>query len=442
MTRIRRGLDVPIAGQPKQAIENGPVLRSVALMGADYPGMLPTMKVKEGEQVIKGQALFTDKQNPSIVYTAPASGLIRAVNRGARRVFQSLVIDLDENQGKGVEFTAFKDLNALTAEQVKEQLLASGLWTAIRTRPFGKVPAPQSTPSSLFINAMDSNPLAANPEVVISAAQDDFNNGVTVLSKLVARVFVTKAAGTTFATGPIQASEFSGPHPAGLVGTHIHFLDPVSAKRTAWHLNYQDVIAIGRLFSTGELDSSRVISLAGPVVKNPRLVRTLVGAAVSDLTDAEVSVSDYRVISGSVLSGRTAKGVEAYVGRYHLQVSILEEGREREMLHYLRPGANSFSVLNTYLGKLLHKTFNMTTTTNGSARAMVPVGTYEQVMPLDILPTQLLRSILVGDTDTAQALGCLELEEEDLGLCTYVCPGKYEYGPILRDVLTRIEVEG
>jgi Na+-transporting NADH:ubiquinone oxidoreductase subunit A len=240
----------------------------------------------------------------------------------------------------------------------------------------------------------------------------------------------------------MPAHEFSGPHPAGLVGTHIHFLDPVSVKKTVWHLGYQDVIAIGVLFREGRLDVQRVIALAGPAVKNPRLIKVRVGASLQDITRDETVEGESRLISGSILSGRTGVDTEAFLGRYHTQVAVLAEGREREFIHYLRPGFHRHSVLGIYMGKWFNKLFPMTTSSNGSPRAMVPVGTYEAVMPLDILPTQLLRYILVGDTDMAQALGVLELDEEDVGLCTYVCPGKYEYGPILRDVLTRIQVEG
>lgn len=442
MIKLKRGLDLPVAGQPAQAVSEGPAVRSVALLGADYLGMQPTMKVAEGDHVVQGQVLFTDKKCPAVAFTAPATGRVRAINRGARRVFQSLVIDVKEGSAEAQTFPAHTALEALTAAQVQEQLLASGLWTALRTRPFGRIPVPGSQPSSLFVTAMDTSPLAADPAVVIRARQQDFNDGLTVLSRLVPKVFVCKAAGAAFQTGALPVHEFSGPHPAGLVGTHIHFLDPVSASKRVWHLNYQDVIAIGVLFREGRLDVSRVVALAGPQVKNPRLVRTRIGASLDDLVAGELAAGENRVVSGSLLAGRTAAGVEAWLGRYHLQVSVLAEGREREFVHYLRPGLDRHSVFSIYLGKWVRKLFPLTTSSNGSPRAMVPVGTYEAVMPLDILPTQLLRYVLVGDTDMAQQLGVLELEEEDLGLCTYVCPGKYEYGPILRDVLTRIEQEG
>ena len=444
MVKIKRGLDIPITGAPSQQISDMSSVRSVAILGADYMGMKPTMKVAEGDRVVKGQPLFADKKNPQVIFTAPITGRVRAINRGAKRVFQSLVIDCESNSSEQITFRQYNrdQLANLNRDGVIEQLVASGLWTAIRTRPFSKIPDPTTTPSAIFVNAMDTNPLAADPEIVIKQQHEAFEDGLALVSKLADKLYVCKAEKAQFSTGKFNAHEFSGAHPAGLVGTHIHFLHPASASRVVWHLNYQDVIAIGKLFATGELDSTRIIALAGASVKQPRLAKTIVGASLLDMTTGELSGSDNRIISGSVLSGRHAQGVEAYLGRYHLQVSVIPEAKEREMLHYMKLGSHRFSALGVYLGRWLGKKFNMTTSSNGSPRAMVPVGIYEDIMPLDILPTQLLRYLLVGDTDMAQSLGCLELDEEDLALCTFVCPGKYEYGPILRDVLDAIEKEG
>jgi Na+-transporting NADH:ubiquinone oxidoreductase subunit A len=259
-------------------------------------------------------------------------------------------------------------------------------------------------------------------------------------------VFLCKAEGVQLpgeGLANVHSESFAGPHPAGLAGTHIHFLDPVSASKSVWSIGYQDVIAIGKLFTTGRLWVERIVALGGPVVEQPRLLRTRLGANLDELSAGELQPGNNRVISGSVFGGRTAHGAYAFLGRYHVQVSCLHEGKERELMHYLRAGVEKHSVLNIFISKLMGaKQFAFSTSTNGSPRAMVPVGNYEEVMPLDILATQLLRSLIVGDTEMAQKLGCLELDEEDLALCSYVCAGKYEYGPILRDNLTRIEMEG
>ena len=443
--QIKKGLDLPITGAPKQTIENGPTIRTVAVLGRDYVGMKPTMSVQVGDRVKKGQIIFSDKKNEGVVFTAPAAGTVSAINRGYKRVLQSVVIDIDGEEEETFPAYAPTELSSLGREKVQDNLVNSGLWTAFRTRPFGKIPAPDSVPNSIFVNAMDSNPLAANPEVVIAEDAEAFQQGLDVLANLTqGKVFLCKAAGASIGgNGNAIEAEFAGPHPAGLPSTHIHFLDPVNSKKTVWTINYQDVIAIGKLLTTGKLHNDRVIALAGPQVQNPRLIRTHLGASTDEIVAGGLKEGENRVISGSVLAGEIATGAYAYLGRYDLQVSVLREGRERKVLEYMQPGKEKHSVMNVFLSKFMPgKQFPFTTTTNGSARAMVPVGAYEEVMPLDILPTQLLRSLIVGDTEMAQKLGALELDAEDLALCTYVCPGKYEYGPILRDVLTRIETEG
>lgn len=446
MIRIKRGLDLPITGAPEQRIQAGRPARSVAVIGFDYHGMKPTMAVQVGDRVKLGQVLFSDKKTPGVVYTAPGAGTVSAIHRGEQRVLQSVVIDLDGDDA--VEFARYADaeIDRLDEQLVRQNLIDSGLWTALRTRPFSKVPAIDARPHSIFVTAMDTHPLAADPVVVISEHKEDFARGLRVLARI-APVVVCHADGTQMpcsGLANVRSETFAGPHPAGLAGTHIHFLDPVDAEKSVWSLNYQDTIAIGKLFASGRLWTERFVALAGPMVEKPRLVRTRLGVSLDELTAGELKVGKaVRVISGSVFGGRTSRGACAYLGRYHLQVSCLEEGTEREMLHYLRAGANKHSVMNLYISKLAAgRLFDFTTSTNGSPRAMVPIGNYEEVMPLDILPTQLLRSLIVGDTEMAQKLGCLELDEEDLALCTYVCAGKYEYGPILRDNLTRIEKEG
>jgi Na+-transporting NADH:ubiquinone oxidoreductase subunit A len=449
MIRIKRGLDLPISGKPSQTIQDGPRIRNVALVGFDYNGLKPTMAVQAGDKVRLGQVVFTDKKNPGVQYTAPATGTVAAINRGAKRVFQSLVIEVDAGSTEQETFKSWPaaEFAGLGREEIRDNLVASGLWTALRTRPFSKVPGVDSTPHSIFVTAIDTNPLAAEPALVIAEDSEAFANGLALLSRLTeGKVYVCQAAGTATsqvaAAANIVTEEFSGPHPAGLVGTHIHFLDPVGPGKTVWHIGYQDVIAVGKLFVTGHLSTDRVVALGGPVVDNPRMVRTRLGASTDELTAGQLEGTNNRVISGSVLSGRTARGPVAYLGRYDVQVTALREGNNRPLLGWISPGADRFSAMRIYLSQFTKgKTFAFNTNTNGSPRAIVPIGAYEKVMPLDILPTQLLRLLVVGDIEVAQQLGALELDEEDLALCTYVCPGKYDYGPILRDNLTLIEKE-
>ncbi|MBI1312172.1 Na(+)-translocating NADH-quinone reductase subunit A [bacterium] len=448
MKRITKGLNIPIANPPEQKIYDGPEVQSVALLGADFIGMKPTMDVSEGDVVKCGQLLFTDKKTAGVRFTAPVAGTVTAVNRGARRAFQSVVIEPAGDDA--VEFPKLgnRDVTSLSRDEVVSTLAESGLWTSLRTRPFSRVPSSEDAPHSLFITATDTNPLCPVPEVVINQRPDDFRFGVQVLRKLTdGAVYLVSSPGVTLPgeeLSGITDVEFEGPHPAGLVGTHIHFLDPVGPSKTVWHIGYQDVIEVGHLFRTGRLDPTRVISLAGPGVKNPRLIRTVRGASIDSLTADELCDGELRVISGSVLSGRTRDDVNQWLGRYHLQVSVIAEGREREFLGWQRPGLDRFSIKRVFASAFLRRgePLPMTTSTGGSRRAMVPIGMYEDVMPLDILPTFLLRALITGDTEQATSLGAMELDEEDLALCTFACPGKYEYGPMLRKCLTTIEREG
>lgn len=446
MITIKKGLDLPIAGTPSQVISDGKAINKVALLGEEYVGMRPTMHVRVGDEVKKAQVLFEDKKNPGVLFTSPVSGKVVEINRGARRVLQSVVIEVAGDDQVTFDKFEANQLASLDREAVKTQLVDSGLWTSLRTRPFSKVPAIDSTTQAIFVTAMDTNPLAAEPAVIINEQSEAFVAGLDVLSALTeGKVYVCKKGNSLPRSSQSNVEEhvFDGPHPAGLPGTHMHFLYPVNAETVAWSINYQDVIAIGKLFLTGELFSERVVSLAGPVVNKPRLIRTVMGASLDQLTSNEIMPGEVRVISGSVLSGVKASGPHAYLGRYHMQVSVLREGREKDFLGWAMPGKNKFSVTRAFLGHLFKgQLFNMTTTTNGSDRSMVPIGNYEKVLPLDMEPTLLLRDLCAGDSDSAQALGALELDEEDLALCTFVCPGKYEYGQLLRECLDKIEKEG
>ncbi|MEO1617872.1 MAG: Na(+)-translocating NADH-quinone reductase subunit A [Planctomycetota bacterium] len=449
MITIKEGLDLPILGNPAQHIEAAPNVRQVALLGDDYIGMKPTMLVAESDKVKLGQPLFNDKKTEGVTYTSPAAGTVAAVIRGAKRKFEAIVIDVDDSPADSdvIEFST-SDVQSMNAESAAELLLETGLWTSLRTRPYGKIPTPGTKPSSIFVQAIDTNPLAACPATVMGDRKDQFTLGLSLLTKLTeGTVHVCKAPGTEIpgeSVSGVQVTEFGGPHPAGLVGTHIHELDPVGPGKIVWYIGYQDVIAIGSLLTTGKLDVRRVISLAGPVIEKPRLLETRVGASITELIDGEYDHdTKIRPISGSVLCGRSAYEPHHFLGRFHTQVSVLEEGDEREFLGWQKPGFDKYSTTKVFASAMFPTTkFAFTTSTGGSERAMVPLGTYEKVMPLDILPTQLLRALIVRDTDQAQQLGALELEEEDLALCTFVCPGKYEYGSLLRENLSTIEREG
>jgi len=444
--RIRRGLNVPVSGLPDQSVSAGSRVGSVAVQGADFTGLKPRMLVEEGESVTIGQALFFDKRDPDVMFTAPASGRVSQINRGARRVLQSVVIEMLETQSDASDYHELVALDpaAMSLNELRKPLYASGLWSAFRTRPYSKVPQSGSQPDAIFVTAMDTQPLSADPAVVVNNYADAFQQGLVVLGRLTAGpVYLCTAADWQ---GPIadsvQHAVFDGPHPAGLPGTHIHHLHPVNAQRTVWHIGYQDVIAFGKLFGEGCLWAERVVALGGEGFTEPRLVLTRLGASINELADGELKTdAAVRLISGSVLNGRAAEGAAAFLGRYHQQVTALHEQGTRKLFGWFRSGAYSFA------GRLSGRNpqpgrYSITTAQHGRPTALIPIDAFDKVMPLDILPVPLLKALLIKDTDQAQRLGCLELAPEDLALCSFVCPGKNDYGAVLRVNLKQIERDG
>ncbi len=434
MIRIKKGLDLPINGQPLQEVDEAVVPKTVAVVGKDYIGIKPSMAVQVGDRVKNGQLLFIQ---------------ILAIHRGARRALLSVVILLDEDREEQVEFSNLskQKLQKLSRQEVVELLLESGLWPSLRVRPFSTVADPRTTPHSIFITAMDTNPLAPDVEKILVGNEEYFRTGLTLLSYLSeGKLFLCKGPGTAVPDvdlANLSVEEFSGPHPAGNVGTHIHFLDPVHRGKIVWYIGLQDVIGAGSLFSTGRLRKERIISLAGPGVKNPRLLKTRIGACITDLVNNEIKQGRQRLISGSVLSGRAIDEHTAYLGKYHQQVSVLQEGAPQEFLNWLRPGLNIYSIKNVMLSKFFpHRKFDFTTSAQGEKRAIIPAYNYERVMPLDLMPLFLLRSLAIDDLDEIERLGGLELDEEDLALCGFVCPSKEDFGPMLRRNLMTLQKEG
>ena len=458
--KFEKGLDLPIPGKPVQVVRGTSPCTRVAVLAGDFPGMKPSMHVEEGQTVSRGQVLFEDRKASGVRHTAPGAGRIIGIHRGEKRVLQAVVIDLSDGERSGApandEFARFEsfsgaDPDLLDRQQIRALLAESGLWTAIRQRPFGNVPSPDGDADAVFITAVDTHPHAPLPEVALEGRVDDFRLGVRLVSQLIdGPTYLCVAEHSELGENPppgVRVERFSGPHPSGTVGVHIHTLRPVNRTRKVWHLGYQDVAAIGVLFRTGRLDVTRVISIAGAAVVDPRLERSRIGACVSDIVASDLArdgTREIRTISGSVLSGSRVYGeIFDYLGRYDRQVSLLDEDRENVFLGWLSPGRDLFSVTRIYLSKIFTpERFRFSTSTYGSQRAMVPIGLFEKVMSMDLMPTFLLRSLLVGDVETAEKLGVLELEEEDLALCTFVCPGKINYGPILRRNLETIAKEG
>lgn len=441
--KLKKGLDLPVKGAPSQEISQGPAVRTVAVLGSDYLGLKPRLAVQEGDVVAAGSPVFAHKDTPEAQVVSPVAGRVKAINRGARRVLISVEIEVDAGAAEPVDFSSVGDIS--TPDGLAERLCAAGLWTSFRTRPYSKVPAASDRPAALYVTAMESEPLAADAAVIINDARDAFAKGLEAIAALSeGKTYLCQEIGADIpAASGVEVAGFSGPHPAGLAGTHMHFLEPPSGTKTVWTIGYQDVIAIGRLLETGKVDAERIVALSGPLMINPRLVRTVQGASMADLTAGETDTSvDQRVISGSILSGRAGEGADGYVGRYARQITVIEEDKKQIPMGWIRPMGVKYAVQPVLGSAFSKKIYALTSNLNGGRRAMVPTGTFEELVPQDFLPTQLLRALLVMDTDQAQALGALELDEEDLGLCGFACPAKYEYGLALRDSLTKIEKEG
>ncbi len=455
---IKKGLDLPVLGAPDQRVDalfnSSKLVSRVGLICADFPFLKPILEVKVGDEVKIGDPLFIDNKS-QIKFTSIAGGKIRAVNRGARRKLISIEIDLSENEEMRTfpSYTSGEILN-LSSKAIREQLVVSGAWTSFRTRPFSKVPDPQKNPRSIFITAVDSNPLAPRPEVIIEKNQDSFKTGLDVIARMSptpVHVCVSPVVSydERFKIPHGESSNiffhfFSGKHPAGLVGTHIHHLDPITGPNDeVWHIGYQDVIAIGKLFREGRIFLDRYVALSGPQMSNPRIVKTRKGADLLALVQGEVEGERNRVVSGSLLNGHNAsESGWGFLGNFDNSVSVLREDNRRFFHGFVWPGFNDFSVKPIVASRLLgKKLFSFGTLLNGSVRDVVPIGSYEAVMPLDIEITFLVRALLAGDTDTAEKLGALELDEEDLALVTFACPGKNDIGKALGEILQQIEKE-
>ncbi len=451
------GLDLPILGQPQANIVQAPKIKNFALRGVvDFKGLKPSMKVSQGSQVKIGQPLFEHKENQSVVFPSPVSGKVVDIVRGDRRVLKSVIIKSDgkDNQISG----SFKITGKTSASEVKKLVLKSGHFSAFKTRPYNKVPQPHDSPSAIFITAVDTNPLAVDAGVVIEKNIEDFKAGVNAVAKLTTgKTFVCSNPSVKMPKFDKSVVEktFSGSHPSGNVGTHIHFLFPVSNKRTVWTIGYQDVINIGHMARTGKIRFDRIISLAGPVMSSPRLVQTQMGASIKELlaTDHMVDGSKLldkfsdckiRIISGSVLWGDSVVDGTDYISRSSTQISIVSTDIESRGLGWLIPWRDQFaSVFNVQLSSFLPKRlFKMDCSLGGSYRAIIPFGHFERLTPLDILPVQLMRSIIVGDTDMAQKLGLLELDGEDVALFSYADIGKQDFIGALDDCLSKVESEG
>jgi len=431
---IKKGLDLPISGKPLADLSDTPAVRKVAILGNDYIGMKPTLLAREGDKVKVGQKIIEDKKNPGIFFTSPCGGVITDINRGEKRKFLSLEIEIDSNE----EFEEFD-----TSQNPKDLLINSGLFNSFRTRPFNRTPKINDVPDCIFINACDTNPLSISPHHIISLNKDEFDVGVKFISSLFSSpTHLTHQDNILdYSYENVESHVFSGPHPAGLVSTHISAIYPVDINRCVWTIGYQEVISIGYLLKNNTLRTHKNISISGESVFKPSLLSARIGANLEELTAGKIE-DNSRIISGSVLFGHDAINAMSYLGFYDNQVSVISNIPNDIFMNWIMPGKTLHSKLNVFISSFLKpKKFTFNTSINGGDRAIVPVGSYEEIIPLDILVTQLLKALVVSDIEVATELGMLELTAEDLALATYVCPSKYDYCSILMDNLNKVYEE-
>lgn len=450
VTILRRGHDINLEGNPELVLDESVRARTFAIQPPNFVGIspIPKLEVEEGDEVKAGDRLFYDKKRPEIHYVAPVSGEVIAINRGAKRSISEVVI-LADKEIKYRELKAF-DLEGSSREELASYLLDAGAWPLIRQRPYNTVPPHDVVPRDIFISTFDTAPLAPNLNFAVQGREADFQKGIDVLNKLTdGTVFLgldgrgkeEPHAAFTEAEGA-EKQYFHGKHPAGNVGVQIHHLRPIGPGDLVWTLGVQDVITIGRIFTEQRFNAERVVALSGAELKQPRYVRTYIGANVGDLVKDNLANDHIRLISGDVLSGKT-KTAESFLNISDDQLTVVLEGDDYEMFGWLVPSLNTPSISRT-----LPSTFfpsvkkRAETNTHGEKRAFVVTGSYESVLPMDIYPQELMKSILIGDFEKIEGMGIYELSEEDVALCEFVCVSKQPVQQILRQGLDMMREQG
>ncbi len=432
--KLRKGLNIKLKGGAKEEVKTLSAPLKVALKPTDFPELTPKLKVKVDAVVKAGDALFYDKYHPEIVFTSPVGGKVVSINRGERRRILGVVVERDENAGS-VEFVK-GDPSSLSGEEIKEQLLKSGLWPFIKKRPYGTIALPNEKPKSIYISTFDTAPLAPNYNFILKDELATFQTGVDALAKLTnGKVNLGVNKNSVFTSiKNVEINTFDGPHPAGNVGIQIHHTAPLNKGDVVWTVHVQDVLFIGRLFETGKVDFTKTVALTGSEVEDPKYYKTILGTPVSAIADGNLKEADYnqRIISGNVLTGTKVEPA-GYLGFYDSQISVIPEGDNYEFMGWALPGVDKFSASKAFLSKLFpKKEYVLDANLHGGERAFVLSGQYEKLVPMDILPVHLLKAILVNDIDKMEQLGIYEVIEEDFALCEYACTSKIKVQSILR----------
>ncbi len=431
--KLCKGLDIKLVGKAEARLENAPMAKSYAVSPLDYENITPKLLVKVGDKVEAGSALFFDKNNPRILFTSPVSGVVSAINRGEKRKLLNVAIEPDATQ-------VYKQLTVVDVAKAErsaivEMLLESGLWTRIVERPYGIIANPDATPKAIFVSAFDSAPLAPDYNFILKEEKAAIEAGMAVLARLTeGKVHLSARKGDEGFMAEVKGVEyhtFSGKHPVGNVGVQIHHIDRIAKGDIVWTVNIQDVAMIGRMVTTGKLDMSKTIAVAGSEVEKPCYKRVIAGAAVESIV-GEVK-EGVRIISGDVLTG-VATAKDGYLAANANMVTLIPEGDKYEFMGWAMPRFHRFSVSGSYFSWLFpKKSYNLDTNTNGEERPFVVTGLYEKYLPMDVYVSYLLKACLTKDLDKMENLGLYEVLPEDLALCEFVDPSKINMQQVLRD---------
>ncbi len=449
--RLRRGYDIRLEGQPDEEIVQAATPERVAIKPNEFRGLKPRLLVREGDAVRIGTPLVHHKNNEALTISAPASGRVSAINRGKRRVLESIVIEPD-GKNEALSFPSYElsQLAGLDRQTVLKQICDAGILALFTQRPFGTLPNPEVTPRDIFVSGFSSAPLAPNTRVMVGEHANAFKAGILAATCLTSGKVHLGLHGkgrdlSAFFVDheKVRNHSFIGPHPAGNVGVQIHHIDAIRGRNDkVWTANVQDMILLGYLFLEGRVNPNRIVAVAGSGATSRKYYKTQLGAPLASLLEGKVIDAPVRYITGDVLSGRK-QPADGFVGYHDLMVTVIPEATEPEFIGWMLPGMNKESFHRAYVGHLIPgKRFRADTRLGGGHRAMVATGYYEEVLPMDVYPQFLVKSILAEDFDEMEGLGIYELLEEDIALCEYICPSKTEMQSILRQGIAMIEKEG
>ena len=445
---IRKGHNIRISGSPENEYFSRPKSKTVSIQPNNFRYVKPKLLVKVGDKVDIGSPIFFDKVQPDIKWASPGSGEIKEIILGDRRSVENIIIELNEEE-KSVLHTPVKyqEISSLGKAKVTDQIMEANLWPMIRQRPFNKIADPNDTPMAIFVSGFNSAPLTVNLDFALRYKQSVFQAGLNVLNQLsngnVHLTFeVDTNCETLTAARNVNLHTVNGPHPSGNVGIQIHHINPWKPNEVIWVINAQHVLTIGDLFLKGIYDPSIVATVAGPGVKNPAHIQTRTGASIETFLLDNLNSDDNRIISGDVLTGQETN-LNGFLGYYDTTISVVPNSNEREFLGLLKPGneQSRYSVTNAFISQN-KSNFNFTTQQSGSLRPMVPINAWENMLPMDIYPNALYRSILAEDFEEMEGLGLLECDEEAFALCSFVCPSKIDVGSVIRHGLNLMKDDG